>query len=130
MGGWEWALHMPPDYPGFAEEALRQTVWDALDKYAPGSAYVFYHSGLVSYFGEPVVEECKRIVATRPIGTAERSTAIQANSPEGTTLMQKCPSACLSRRAFHFAGHTAAAASSASDPTDLLTMSPEIASIR
>ena len=62
MGGWEWALHMPPDYPGFDEEALCQTVRDTLDKYAPGGAYAFYHSGLVSYYGDPVVEECKRIV--------------------------------------------------------------------
>ena len=38
MGGWEWALHMPPDYPSFDEEALRQTVRDTLDKYAPGAS--------------------------------------------------------------------------------------------
>ena len=62
MGGWEWALHMPKDYPNYDEEALRQSVRDTLDKYAPGGAYAFYHSGLVSYFGDPVVEECKRIV--------------------------------------------------------------------
>ncbi|MBR7189661.1 MAG: hypothetical protein IKD63_00965 [Oscillospiraceae bacterium] len=62
MGGWEWALHMPKDYPEFDEEELRQTVRDTMDKYAPGGAYAFYHSGLVSYFGDPVVEECKRIV--------------------------------------------------------------------
>ncbi len=62
MGGWEWALHMPPDYPNYDEEALRQTVRDTLDKYAPRGAYAFYHSGLVSYYGDPAVEECKRIV--------------------------------------------------------------------
>ena len=61
-GGWEWALHMPGDYPNYDEEALRQSVRDIIDKNAPGGAYAFYHSGLVSYFGDPVIEEVKRIV--------------------------------------------------------------------
>ena len=61
-GGWEWARNVPPEYPKFDEEVLRQSVRDAMDKYAPGGGYAFYHSGLVSYFGDPVVEEVKRIV--------------------------------------------------------------------
>ena len=53
---------MPGDYPNYDEEALRQSVRDIIDKNAPGGAYAFYHSGLVSYFGDPVIEEVKRIV--------------------------------------------------------------------
>lgn len=62
MGAWEWALHMPDDYPNYDEEVLRQSVRDTIDKYAPGGAYAFYHSGLVSYYGDPVIEDVKRIV--------------------------------------------------------------------
>lgn len=61
-GGWEWALHMPENYPTYDEEELRQSVRDCLDKNAQGGAYAFYHSGLVSYFGDPVVEDVKHIV--------------------------------------------------------------------
>lgn len=62
LGGWEWARNVPPEYPKYDEEVLRQSVRDAMDKYAPGGGYAFYHSGLVSYFGDPVVEDVKRIV--------------------------------------------------------------------
>lgn len=62
MGGWEWALHMPADYPNYDEEEIRAGVRETIDKYAPGGAYAFYHSGLVSYFGDKTCDEIKRIV--------------------------------------------------------------------
>ena len=61
-GGWEWALHMPENYPTYDEEEIRQSVRDIIDKNSKDGGYAFYHSGLVSYAGDPVIEEIRKIV--------------------------------------------------------------------
>lgn len=61
VGGWDWGEKRPLNYPEFDEEEMRQTVRDAMDKYAPGGGY-----GIVvwpiSYKDDPVLPEIKRIL--------------------------------------------------------------------
>lgn len=56
-----WHEWMPANYPEYDEEELRAKVRDYIDKYAPGGAFGFYAWPL-SYAGDPVIEEIKRII--------------------------------------------------------------------
>ena len=56
-----WHEWMPANYPEYDEEELRQKVRDYIDTYAPGGAFGFYAWPL-SYFGDPVIEEVKKII--------------------------------------------------------------------
>jgi hypothetical protein len=56
-----WHEWMPANYPEYDEEELRQRVRDYIDEYAPGGAFGFYAWPL-SYFGDPVIEEVKKII--------------------------------------------------------------------
>lgn len=60
IGGCDWMTIMPKNYPQFDEEELRQSIRDVIDKNAPGGAYGFY-VWPISYAGDPVIEEVKRI---------------------------------------------------------------------
>ena len=61
VGGWDWGNHIPPRYPEFSEEELRESVRSTIDKYAPGGGYAF-SSWPISYDGDPVLPEIKRII--------------------------------------------------------------------
>ena len=101
MGGWEWALHMPPDYPSFDEEALRQpfgTPWTSTLPAAHTPSTTADWSAITAI---PLWKSANGSSATRPIGTAEKSTATQANNLRGTTSRPaeardcKVPGFCL-----------------------------------
>ena len=61
VGGCDWATMMPKNYPEFDEEELRQSVRNVINRNAPGGAYGFY-AWPISYAGDPVIEEVKRII--------------------------------------------------------------------
>ncbi len=61
IGGCDWPTIMPPNYPEYDEEWLRAKVREVINKNAPGGAYGFY-AWPISYAGDPVIEEVKRIV--------------------------------------------------------------------
>ncbi len=61
IGGADWALVMPKNYPEYDEEELRQKVRDIIDLNAPGGGYGIYIWPL-SYFGDPVIKEVNRIL--------------------------------------------------------------------
>ena len=61
IGGWDWGNKIPPNYPEYDEEVLRQGVRDTIDRYAPGGGYGFF-SWPISYAGDPVLPEVKRII--------------------------------------------------------------------
>lgn len=56
-GGWDWK--MPETWPVVDEEAVRQTVRDAIDKYAPGGGYAF-GGGVLGKHNDPVTKEVNR----------------------------------------------------------------------
>ncbi len=61
IGGWDWDIHMPKNYPQYDEQELRESIRHCIDTYAPGGAF-----GLIcwpiSYKGDPVIKEVNRIV--------------------------------------------------------------------
>lgn len=61
VDGWDWGNKIPPHYPEYDEEALRQGVRDTIDRYAPGGGYAFA-SWPISYADDPVLPEVKRII--------------------------------------------------------------------
>lgn len=61
IGGWDWGNRIPPNYPEYDEEELRQGVRDTIDKYAPGGGYAF-SSWPISYSGDTTLPKIKRII--------------------------------------------------------------------
>ncbi|MCL2136758.1 MAG: veratrol--corrinoid protein metyltransferase [Coriobacteriia bacterium] len=61
IGGYDWGKHVPPNYPNFDEEWIRQDVRDAIDRYSPGGAYGFL-AWPISYLGDEAIEEVKKII--------------------------------------------------------------------
>jgi uroporphyrinogen-III decarboxylase len=58
-GGWDWDL--PEHAPQVTEEAVRQSVRDAIDKYAPGGSYAFA-GGVLGRYGDDRAKEINRWV--------------------------------------------------------------------
>ncbi|MCR3921214.1 MAG: veratrol--corrinoid protein metyltransferase [Firmicutes bacterium] len=56
-GGWDWV--MPKTWPIVDEEAVRQTVRDSIDSYAPGGGYAF-GGGVLGRHNDPVTKEVNR----------------------------------------------------------------------
>jgi len=61
IGGWEWQVQMPKNYPEFDEEEVRQGVRDVIDKYAPGGGWGI-GTWPVSYEGDPVLPVIRQIL--------------------------------------------------------------------
>ena len=61
VGGWDWAPHMPPEYPKWDEEFIRQGVRDSIDKNCKGGAYGFC-GGALGTRDDHVVDEIQRVI--------------------------------------------------------------------
>ena len=61
VGGWDWGVRIPKNYPEYDEEEFRQGVRDVIDYDAPGGAYGFL-GWPISYPGDPVCAEITRIM--------------------------------------------------------------------
>lgn len=61
VGGWDWGVRIPKNYPEYDEEELRQGIRDVIDLYSPGGGYGFI-GWPISYPGDPVIEKVWHIV--------------------------------------------------------------------
>ena len=61
VGGWDWGVRIPKNYPEYDEEEFRQGIRDVIDYDAPGGAYGFL-GWPISYPGDPVCAEITRIM--------------------------------------------------------------------
>jgi hypothetical protein len=61
IGGYDWGRHVPPNYPDFDRELLRQDVRDTFDKYSAGGGWGMF-AWPISYLGDESIEEVKRII--------------------------------------------------------------------
>jgi len=61
IGGYDYGRHVPPGYPNFDEEVLRQDVRDTFDKYSPGGGWGMF-AWPISFVGDENIERVKRII--------------------------------------------------------------------
>jgi hypothetical protein len=61
IGGYDYGRHVPPGYPNYDEELLRQDVRETIDKYSPGGAWGMF-AWPISYVGDPNIDRVKQII--------------------------------------------------------------------
>ncbi|MDR2956822.1 MAG: hypothetical protein LBU61_01390 [Coriobacteriales bacterium] len=61
IGGYDYGRHVPPGYPNFDRELLKQDVRNTFDKYSDGGAWGMF-AWPISYVGDETIEEVKRII--------------------------------------------------------------------
>ena len=60
-GGWDWDFHMPPEYPDFDEEFIREGVRHSIDSYAKEGNYVFC-GGVTGAVGDTAAMKINQII--------------------------------------------------------------------
>ena len=61
IGGWDYGVRMPKNYPEYDEEEFRAGIREIIDKNSVGGGYGFF-GWPISYPGDPVCEELKHIM--------------------------------------------------------------------